>query len=70
MVKYYMRQMGLSPDRCNDYDNSKAYKNKVYCNCQTHHVSTRMYNLVVKSIKTGLRKRHCTKCKTNLRLEA
>ena len=62
--KRVMRRMGLQPDRCHDYDMSNVLKNKIYCDCKTHHVSTRMFNI----IKNKPNSRHCTLCKTTVRI--
>lgn len=60
--KNVMRGMGLRPDRTHRYNMSKVRKHTLYCNCRTHHVSTRMYNLVAKG-----QHRKCMACHTAVR---
>ena len=62
--KRVMRMMGLQPVRCHDYDLSNVLKNKVYCDCRTIPVSTRMYNIVKRNPSAKM----CTLCKTGVRI--
>ncbi len=59
--KRIMLDLGVKPERCHNYDMSHLKPHKWHCACQTHNMSKRMHNAMMKGVG-----RRCKKCKTTL----
>lgn len=59
--KEMMNLLGKPADRLHKMDKSTIYKDKIYCDCQTHPVSKIMWNKVARG-----QERRCVKCDTQV----